>query len=403
MIGLVVCLILIFLPSHTIQPGKRIWPLLLKIDWLGAMLHTATCVLGITALLTSGTLWEWSSPQSITLWVLFGVALGSYVAQQATCFTTASSLRNFPVTFAADRTSGLVLLATGCTCIAYGLVLYYLPLYYAFARGFSPVESSVHLLAFLCVFIAATMLAGALLPIIRRYAPLYFLAGALLLTGHALLSNTLRNTTTLNENTLDSRVLGFQAVTALGAGLVFNHSFSILNVRLGKTTEAGIHDEVVNRNGAIPRCRRDDPHSNDVGNRVRKDRLDAVAAVNFVQMAFSLPSLSAFRVFVPKLGHTASSCRVGIHLRGTLWSAARANYRQRHSINAVRYRTGGNSESGEPGPGRTAAESCNRGSYRRCIQAAVHGHNSRRLNYSDLVSHALGELRFQGSARGKKR
>ncbi len=46
------------------------------IDWLGAILHAVTCSLGISALVLGGTVWEWSSIGSITLWVILGIVFG---------------------------------------------------------------------------------------------------------------------------------------------------------------------------------------------------------------------------------------------------------------------------------------------------------------------------------------
>ncbi|KAL7949238.1 major facilitator superfamily domain-containing protein [Trichoderma barbatum] len=154
-----------------------------------------------------------------------GVVLVAYLTQQYTAFLTTPTHRAFPVTALMHRTAGLAALAVVCTSTGYAVSLYYLPLFFAFARHATPIEAAVHIIPFIGVFIVAVITSSILMPKIGYYAPFYVLAGALMMIGGSLMAQ-------ITPATHDSAILGFQSLIGFGVGLVFSNSYSVANASL---------------------------------------------------------------------------------------------------------------------------------------------------------------------------
>jgi hypothetical protein len=178
------------------------------------MLHILSLVLPTLALLFSGTTWSWSSPGVIITFILSGLILILYALQQRFSVLTTPQDRIFPVTIISTRTGILILLATACSAAAYAVTLYYLPLYYAFTRNDGPISAGVHMLPYLCVFIAFTLLGGILLPRLRLYAAHYLIGGILIAAGSGALVS-------VDYNTSMTAVMGLSAILGAGTGLTF--------------------------------------------------------------------------------------------------------------------------------------------------------------------------------------
>lgn len=101
------------------QPNPEpTWTKIKQIDWVGVFLNAASFVLLTIALTFSGSTWGWKSPGTIVVWVVFGLAIGSYGVQQVFCVFTDKKNRLFPVHFLQSRTFILLYLATCCVASA---------------------------------------------------------------------------------------------------------------------------------------------------------------------------------------------------------------------------------------------------------------------------------------------
>jgi hypothetical protein len=114
----------------------------------------------------------------------------------------------------------LLYVATGGAAAANAVTLYYVPLFFQFTRNDSALQAAVRLLPFIVLFIFCVMLAGGLLPVIRRYNIFYIIGGALALTGGALMF-------TINASTSVSRIYGYEVLIAAGTGLVFQNAYAV--------------------------------------------------------------------------------------------------------------------------------------------------------------------------------
>lgn len=208
------------MPSKNPRPDLRLMQKFKEIDWVGAALYAATIVLFMIVLTFSGSTFSWTSGGSIGLWVAFGVCLIAFVLQQGFKLFTSEEHRIFPVRFLKSRTLVLLYIGTGAAGASEATMLFYIPLFFQFTKGDTPLQAGVRLLPFIAVFVFFLILAGASLPTIRRYNIYYFTGGCLVLIGGALLC-------TINENTSTALMYGYEAIVACGVGLFFQIGYGI--------------------------------------------------------------------------------------------------------------------------------------------------------------------------------
>lgn len=178
------------------------------------MLHCSGLIGLCACLIFSGSTWMWHSRSAIAAWIVVGLILITYLRQQMYAVFTTPARRIFPIDLLADRAVLLVGIATSACGASYGVTLYYTPLFFAFTRGDSPLNAAVHLLPFIGSFIGFCLLVGAIIPIVRMYAPFYMLGGALMIIGGGL-------ATTISPTTLQSCVMGYDALIGAGVGMLF--------------------------------------------------------------------------------------------------------------------------------------------------------------------------------------
>lgn len=211
-------------PNVRTRPQENVGRGLLKIDWLGAFLHMSTLVLFDAACISSGTTLSWNSG-AIALWVLSGVIAIIYILQQWFSLFTTPADRIFPVAVLRTRTGFLVMVCTFMSCNGYAVTLYYLPLFYAFTRGDDAIQTAVHMLPFICVYIAGAIGSGVLLPRVRRYAAMY-LMGGLLMAGGAGALQSIHSASPLGQS------MGISTLIGLGVGSTLQLGASVLNLGL---------------------------------------------------------------------------------------------------------------------------------------------------------------------------
>lgn len=71
------------------------------------------------------------------------------------------------------------------------ICIFYLPIYYQFARGSTAIETSVHLLPFILFLVAFNLANGELMGRTGYYSPWYIVGGALELIGGVLMCKSI--------------------------------------------------------------------------------------------------------------------------------------------------------------------------------------------------------------------
>ncbi|CEL03550.1 hypothetical protein ASPCAL04704 [Aspergillus calidoustus] len=232
--GLALAITVFCFPPTYLGPSIPLTSRILQVDPLGIAFNMATPVLFSIVLVFSGPIWAWDSGPSIAIWVLFGVVLCTWILQQYLCILTTPSQRAIPVHLLPRLDLIPLWISSGCAAVAYAIPLYYIPLFFAFARGHDAIQQTIRTLPFILTFITTVVIVAGVLPMVgRRYNLFYIFAGTLITSGSAALA------TTLSRSTPDSHILGFSALIGIGLGFSFQHGIGISN-----TLNANVKDRV---------------------------------------------------------------------------------------------------------------------------------------------------------------
>ncbi|KAI1102906.1 MFS general substrate transporter [Jackrogersella minutella] len=198
------------LPSITRRPDMTFVEKIKLIDWLGILLSFGMYCCFTVAFLFGGVLWPWSDGRTITLIVIFAVLLVAFAVTQKFCILTDKANRLFPCSFL--RKPQLVLLYIIMSCsggCGLFVAVYYIPLYYLFARGDTGTEAAVRLLPFICFYVATVLLCGATMGRVG-YHMVWFLVSGLILTAGAAAMYT------VGPSTSDSNIVGYTVLLGIG-------------------------------------------------------------------------------------------------------------------------------------------------------------------------------------------
>ncbi|KAF4635521.1 hypothetical protein G7Y89_g2577 [Cudoniella acicularis] len=102
--------------------------------------------------------------------------------------------------------------------------VYYIPLYFQFIQGETPVKSSVRLLPFILFLVTTNVASGFLLPKIGYYSAMYAVTGIIMTIGGSLMY-------TVSPGTSLSNIYGYSILLAVGAGLTFQIGYSVAAVK----------------------------------------------------------------------------------------------------------------------------------------------------------------------------
>lgn len=201
-------------PSYRVPSSKTTIQELREVDWVGIVLHAGSFVLFGLATLFSGPTWAWNSGSAIATWVVFGVVLIAYVAQQSLSLFVPPERRAFPVSVLKYRAIIMTWICTCCVAVTYGVTLYYTPVYFAFSSGRAPLSAAVRLLPFIGPMVFMLFFSGGLLPAVRVYMPFFVFSGVLLVVGSGVYQ-------TIDADTPDRNYMGFEAILGAGVGAIW--------------------------------------------------------------------------------------------------------------------------------------------------------------------------------------
>lgn len=156
-------------------------------DYLGAVLSVAMLICIIMPINFGGVLYAWKSGAVIALFVIAGLLIISFLVQQTCTLLTTVDDRLFPIHFLKIKEAVLLFILALAANAAGFIAIYYIPLYFQFAKGETPLTAAVKLLP-LIVFISVTILVnGALMGKFTYYQPWYVVGSILVLIGGVLL------------------------------------------------------------------------------------------------------------------------------------------------------------------------------------------------------------------------
>jgi hypothetical protein len=209
------------LKSNNPQPNRSLQDKISHFDWIGLVLNAGMYTAFVMVFTFAGAQYAWDNGRIIALFVVFGVLIIVFGIQQTYCIGTTVESRIFPVDFVKRRTMVLLYTLTASLATTLFVPIYYIPLYFAFSRGDSGVQSAIRLLPFICVNIFFCLLNGALMPVLKYYWPWYVVSGAFLVAGGAAAYSV------LDIDTSISTIYGLTVVIGLGSGLTQQAAYSI--------------------------------------------------------------------------------------------------------------------------------------------------------------------------------
>lgn len=159
-------------------------------DYLGAVLSVAMLICIIMPINFGGVLYAWKSGAVIALFVIAGLLFISFLVQQTLTILTKVDDRVFPIQFLKIKEAVLLfILALACNAAGF-IAIYYIPLYFQFAKGETPLNAAVKLLP-LIVFISVTIpVNGTFMGKYTYYQPWYLVGSVMVLIGGVLLCKT---------------------------------------------------------------------------------------------------------------------------------------------------------------------------------------------------------------------
>lgn len=204
-----VALICVFFFYTIEEPKDRDLQKLKLIDWPGlvGLVGSLVCLLTAIDAAGSGT-FEWNSPTAISLLVVGGVLLVSFIVNEANL----AKYPMIPLTLFKNRTAATVLISE----LFFGITFYptyvYAPLYLQVICRFTGLQSGFHFLPFLLGLVVAAVLAGLLMSVIRRIREVSWFATSTLIAGAGAMS-------TLDENSSDAHRIGCMILIGAACGL----------------------------------------------------------------------------------------------------------------------------------------------------------------------------------------
>lgn len=98
--------------------------------------------------------------------------------------------------------------------------IFYLPLYFQFARGDTPIQAAVRLLPYIFMIVFFSPANGFLMGLFGYYKPSYMIGAALMVVGTSLML-------TITSETPPAAVYGFSILTGIGIGLNTQSGFAV--------------------------------------------------------------------------------------------------------------------------------------------------------------------------------
>ncbi|KAG6358211.1 hypothetical protein INS49_014095 [Diaporthe citri] len=225
------------LPNH-IDPRPEITSLrarFAEIDYVEKVLLIGGLVSFILAMNWGGVVYPWDSGQAIECFCASGVLFIVLAVQQVRNIATTPARRIIPVQILSNHA---VLMLVAC-CASAGATafvpIYFIPTFFQFTRGDSPLDAGVRLLPFIVVMVVFIIINGSLMGKLGYYTPWFTAGGLLALTGAALVY-------TVRADTSLARIYGYTVILGSGVGMwlqasLFVRGSATLDFYARKTTK----------------------------------------------------------------------------------------------------------------------------------------------------------------------
>ncbi|KAL7943913.1 major facilitator superfamily domain-containing protein [Trichoderma barbatum] len=218
--GVAILLVFFFLKVKHPTNGATL-PRVLKLDWLGHALLSASVVSVLISLTWGGTKYPWNSGKVLAPLILGGFGLIIYLLHQQ----YVSKDPSMPLRLYGNRTSLLGFVLT----FLHGLIMswfsFFIPVYFQVLKEDSPLRAGINVLAVAIPFTPAGIIGGLIVTWSGRYKPV-------LLVGLALLPIATGCFTLLTAETPTAQWAVFQVIAGLGGGLALTSTLPVIQAPL---------------------------------------------------------------------------------------------------------------------------------------------------------------------------
>lgn len=179
------------------------------VDWIGSILTLLWATLILIGLSWAGTQYAWSSPA-----VLVPIILGFALLAIFLFVETHVALPIIPLYIFKSSTVSASMASTFFSGAAFFSLLYYLPTYLQVVHGVSPIRSGILTLPLATTQTALAFVAGFIASKTGDYWYNLVFGFAIWTIGLGLMS-------TISTTTSEAKFIGFEIITAIGAGQTF--------------------------------------------------------------------------------------------------------------------------------------------------------------------------------------
>lgn len=218
--GLCAPVYIFLLPASKPRPNESNSTLWKTLDWVGVVLSIGAFLTGTMAIGFGGIIYPWSSGPVISLFVISGLLFIAFGIQQTKTWFTTEELRLFPVHFVKNQDLCILFASIGAGTALIFLPIYFLPLYFQYVHGVSPLAAGVKMVPFIVTMVFFVFVNGGFMSKTGIYWPWYMGGSALALIGSALLY-------TIDINTSDSKIYGYTVLAGIGTGCFVQASFAV--------------------------------------------------------------------------------------------------------------------------------------------------------------------------------
>lgn len=238
----VLCILICILcvPRTDPKPGIPHLQRFAEFDFVGSILITAAITILVVAINFGGTSYAWNGGETIALFIISGALFIAFGFQQVFCVFTRVADRIFPVQFMNSRNAILLFICAAAINTAAFVPIYYIPIYFQFTRGDTPLESAVRLLPLIFILSATVFANGQLMVRFGSFQDWYIGGSILTLVGGVLMCKSSRNsgaipilsandsTARINVNTSTSAIYGYEVLLALGSGAFVQAGYTVI-------------------------------------------------------------------------------------------------------------------------------------------------------------------------------
>ena len=213
------------LPYYRPKPNRSFGNRIRSLDLLGMFIFIGASVALIMAIAFGGSIYNWKSGQIIGLFVCSGTLWLCFCAQQSSRFLTTKEDQIFPVQFLKSYEMCILFAQSGICIACIFIPVNFMPLFFQFVKNDTALEAGVRLLPFVFVAVFGAMVNGAVMERYGFYMPWFFVGGALVTVGGALLY-------TVRLGSSVGTIYGYSVIAAMGAGFFVQAPFSVAQAKV---------------------------------------------------------------------------------------------------------------------------------------------------------------------------